>query len=229
MEILKVDNKVIEYIIERKKIKNYYISIKNGIVTVKVPTKTSQEKIEELLSQKLEWILENVEHQKRKIKKPHEYLQGESFKVLSKEVTLDISYEKIKKPKLEFSEKNFYVTLPEQDKENSKEKVKKLIDDFYTDFAEKEVGMAMQKMATKIGMSPKQYKVKNLKSTWGNCSTAGNISINKNVVEYSRQAIEYVCLHELCHLQTMNHSKEFWNAVEEYMPDYKNAENELKG
>ena len=45
---------------------------------------------------------------------------------------------------------------------------------------------------------------------------------------YSIHAIEYVCLHEICHLKHMNHSKKFWNMVEEYMPDYKIAEKELK-
>lgn len=229
METLKVNNKVIEYVIERKRIKNYYISIKNGIVTVKVPMRTSQENIEEVLLKRAEWILENVEQQKKKRKKPHEYLEGETFKVLAKDVILNISYQKTKKPKLKFSCKKFCVTLPEEYREDSKAKVQKLIDDFYTDFAEKEIGKAMQKMKTKVGIEPNQYKIKNLKSTWGNCSTAGNISINKNVVMYSKHAIEYVCLHELCHLQNMNHSVEFWNMVEAYMPDYKKAENELKG
>lgn len=229
MEILRVNDKVIEYKIERKRIKNYYISIKDGIVTVKVPMRTSQEKIEDLLSKRTEWIFENVEQQKKKIKKPHEYLEGECFKVLAKDVVLNISYQKVKEPKLKFSRKKFCVTLPEEYKENSKEEVKTLIDNFYTDFAEKEVGKAMKKMAVKVGISPNSYKIKNLKSTWGNCSTARNISINKNVVMYSKHAIEYVCLHELCHLQNMNHSREFWNMVQDYMPDYKKAEKELKG
>ena len=45
---------------------------------------------------------------------------------------------------------------------------------------------------------------------------------------YSRQAIEYVCLHELCHLKYMNHSKKFWDLVEYYMPDYKLVKKELR-
>ena len=45
---------------------------------------------------------------------------------------------------------------------------------------------------------------------------------------YSRKAIEYVVLHEVCHLKYMNHSKNFWAMVEKYMPDYKEAEKELK-
>ena len=45
---------------------------------------------------------------------------------------------------------------------------------------------------------------------------------------YSHKAIDYVVLHEICHLRYMNHSKKFWEMVESYMPDYKEAERELK-
>ncbi len=228
MESLKIKDTIIEYNLEKKRIKNYYISIKDGIVTVKVPSQTSQEKIEQLLFERAEWVLKNVENQKSKIQKPYEYVEGEIFKVLGKEVVLNIFYEKRKKPNLRFWRNKFLVSLPLEKQENAKEEIQKLIDKFYTDLAEKEIERAMRKMTMKVGIAPNEYKIKNLKSTWGNCSTSGNISINKKVVQYSRHAIEYVCLHEICHLQNMNHSRMFWDMVEKYMRDYKKAEEELK-
>ncbi len=228
MERFEIDGEKIEYRLERKRIKNYYISIKDGLVTVRVPTKTTQEKIEELLGKRVKWIVENVEQQQKKIKKPYEYCEGEIFKVLGKEAVLHIAYEKIKKPKFKFSRGKFSVILPSEENENSKEEVKKLIEQFYTQLAEKEVEKAMRKMTMKVGIGPTGYKIKKLKSTWGNCATTGNISINRNVVKYSRRAIEYVCLHEICHLQNMNHSKSFWDMVEKFMPNYREAEEELK-
>ncbi len=228
MESLKIKDTIIEYNLEKKRIKNYYISIKDGIVTVKVPSQTSQEKIEQLLFERAEWVLKNVENQKSKIQKPYEYVEGEIFKVLGKEVVLNVFYEKRKKPNLRFWRNKFLVSLPLEKQENAKEEIQKLIDKFYTDLAEKEIERAMRKMTMKVGIAPNEYKIKNLKSTWGNCSTSGNISINKKVVQYSRHAIEYVCLHEICHLQNMNHSRMFWDMVEKYMRDYKKAEEELK-
>ncbi len=228
MESLKIKDTIIEYNLEKKRIKNYYISIKDGIVTVKVPSQTSQEKIEQLLFERAEWVLKNVENQKSKIQKPYEYVEGEIFKVLGKGVVLNVFYEKRKKPNLRFWRNKFLVSLPLEKQENAKEEIQKLIDKFYTDLAEKEIERAMRKMTMKVGIAPNEYKIKNLKSTWGNCSTSGNISINKKVVQYSRHAIEYVCLHEICHLQNMNHSRMFWDMVEKYMRDYKKAEEELK-
>ena len=67
-----------------------------------------------------------------------------------------------------------------------------------------------------------------MKRAWGNCNSKKEIHLNKNLIKYSKREISYVCLHELCHLKYMNHSKDFWNMVAYYMPDYKMAEKELK-
>lgn len=228
MEKFEVNHEIIEYTIERKRIKNCYISVKDGKVSVRVPTKTSKEKIEEIMTEKAEWILKNVKKQSQKVQLPKKYENGEVFKVLGKETVLNISHEKITKPKIKFRFHKLMVQLPQEWQDNAKEETKKMVEYFYQNLAEKEVEKAMRKMSMKVGIAPSQYQVKNLKSTWGNCSVTGKISINKEVVSHSRRAINYVCLHEICHLENMNHSKDFWNMVETYMPDYKEAEMELK-
>ena len=94
--------------------------------------------------------------------------------------------------------------------------------------AKEEVQSAMEDLKVRTGLAPLECTIKNLKATWGICSSKEKISINQNLMAYSRHAIEYVCLHEICHLKHMNHSKQFWNMVEYYMPDYKEAKKELK-
>ena len=86
----------------------------------------------------------------------------------------------------------------------------------------------MDKMISVTGLKPKEYKLFNFKRAWGNCSNKRVIKLNTKLVMYSDNAIEYVCLHELCHLKYMNHSKDFWNLVKQYMPNYKEIEKELK-
>ena len=82
--------------------------------------------------------------------------------------------------------------------------------------------------AEKIGEHPNKVRIRDLNYAWGSCSAKKNISINEKLAKYSEREIEYVILHELCHLKHMNHSKQFWNLVEEYMPDYKSIRKELK-
>ena len=78
------------------------------------------------------------------------------------------------------------------------------------------------------GLVPNNIKIKQMKYAWGSCSAKKNISINHELIKYSRQAIRYVVLHELCHLKHMNHSKEFWALVERYLPNYKEIKKEFK-
>ena len=78
------------------------------------------------------------------------------------------------------------------------------------------------------GLKPNRVRIKQIKYAWGSCSIHKNISINQKLICYSQSAIRYVILHELCHLKYMNHSKDFWNLVESYMPNYKQAKKELR-
>lgn len=74
----------------------------------------------------------------------------------------------------------------------------------------------------------KQVRLKRVRSLWGSCSRNGNLSFNKSLVFYPEECITYVVVHELLHLKYLNHSKAFWNAVEDVLPDFKKARVILK-
>jgi predicted metal-dependent hydrolase len=79
-----------------------------------------------------------------------------------------------------------------------------------------------------IGVYPSKVKLKPLKSSWGICYSNGNITLNIKLIKANPKIIEYVIIHELCHLVHHNHSKEFWNEVKKYFPDYKEVRRVLK-
>lgn len=70
--------------------------------------------------------------------------------------------------------------------------------------------------------------IKNLVSRWGSCSTKGNLNFNCLLMITPDYVIDYIVVHELCHLREMNHSEKFWAEVEKIMPDYQRAELWLK-
>lgn len=200
-----------------KNIKNSYIQIKDNRVIVKVPIKATRKYINELVSSKKDWIEKNLQQQKNKS------LNKNIIKVLGKAYTLQVIENK---PRNKVYLKDNYIYF--EVKENNNEVIQKLLDKFYKEIAKDEVYAAMEYIKSITGLSPKEIRIKKLKSAWGICSSKQYISINQNLMAYSRHAIEYVCLHEVCHLKHMNHSKEFWKMVETYMPDYKTAKLELK-
>lgn len=78
------------------------------------------------------------------------------------------------------------------------------------------------------GGTYKKITIRNQKTRWGSCSQTGTLSFNYRLMMADPDIIDYVIIHELCHLTHMNHSKEFWNMVGRIMPDYLQKKNWLK-
>lgn len=166
---IEYQGKEIPYKLQRSKIKNLYIYIKNGEVIIKAPLKLANEKIQELVNKKSKWIYNS----------------------------LNKSCEKVKKEKEEKIEKEDIERLTKIVEEN------------------------IYKYSKILNVMPKKVRIKELKYAWGSCSSNKNISINLKLAIKEEKAVEYVVLHEMCHLIHMNHSKSFWNLVEKNMPKYK--------
>ena len=78
------------------------------------------------------------------------------------------------------------------------------------------------------GGSYSRITVRDQKTRWGSCSSTGTLSLNYRLMFAPPRVLDYVVIHELCHLTHMNHSREFWNLVASVMPEYKIHRNWLK-
>ena len=92
---------------------------------------------------------------------------------------------------------------------------------------EKTVKESVKKYSIRLGITPQKVKIKKIKYAWGSCSSKKNITINMHLAKKDEKVIEYVVLHEMCHLIYMNHSKDFWSLVQKHMPKYKEYKNKL--
>lgn len=229
MKRIKYENKTIAYTVNKAKVKNFYISIENGEVVIKAPWYVTSSQIQDVVESKREWIMKKLQEYQSSPRKAKDYADGERFQILGENYFLNIYYKDINNAILNVENGKIVVILPLRyaDEDNS-EQIKKMIDKMYYMVAEREVEIAMEKTRKMTGLAPEEYRIKKTKSVWGSCSSNKKITINQNLMMYSRKAVEYVVLHEVCHLKYMNHSKNFWNMVEKYMPDYKDAEKELK-
>lgn len=70
--------------------------------------------------------------------------------------------------------------------------------------------------------------IKNSKSRWGSCSSAGNLNFNYKLMFLPQEVLDYVVVHELCHLAVFNHGPEFWRKVSEVLPNYKDLRRLLR-
>ena len=224
MNKVKYNSKIIEYEIVRSKIKNLYIHVRDNEVIVKAPIKMKQSEIEDIVDRKKKWIYEIINQNV-----VENYKDGNTVKILGKDFLLQVQFLKDIKPILELNESDVVISLPlERKNRNNTQIIKDLINNLYMKIAEKEVAMAMMVVTRIVGIKPNKYRIKRLKTAWGTCTQNKNITINSELMKYDRQVIQYVVLHEICHLKYMNHSKEFWNMVEKYMKDYKEVRSRLK-
>jgi len=84
------------------------------------------------------------------------------------------------------------------------------------------------KLASKIGLTPSKVVVKNLKSRWGSAGKTGKITLNEKLIRTPPRIIDYIIIHELCHLKIRNHSSKFWNFLYTYDKKFQDKINWLE-
>jgi predicted metal-dependent hydrolase len=78
------------------------------------------------------------------------------------------------------------------------------------------------------GFYYKKISIKNQKTRWGSCSKAGNLNFNYKMIFLPEKLADYIVVHEICHLEEFNHSRNFWNLVVKTFPDYREIIRELR-
>ncbi len=96
------------------------------------------------------------------------------------------------------------------------------------DTALKMIPPKVKKYAERMGVSYGRITIRNQRTRWGSCSSKGNLNFNCLLTQVPEEVMDYVIIHELCHRLEMNHSKRFWNLVEQNIPDYKEKRQWLK-
>ena len=83
-------------------------------------------------------------------------------------------------------------------------------------------------LAINYSLLPSKIIIKDQKSRWGSCNSKKEVRLNWRLILMPYDVMDYIIIHELCHLKHMNHSKDFWNLVESYNNNYKKSEKWLK-
>ena len=150
-------------------------------------------------------------------------LERHPVPVLGIDYRVKIVYKNIKITELDVENKTIKISLPNKYKKvANKEILDMAIEKMYEQIANVEIERAMEKTRIMLGFAPEEYEIAKI-DTLGICKDK-KITINPDVVKYGRKVIDYVVLHQYCHLKYKTHSKGFYNMIEKYQPDYKKSE-----
>ena len=212
-----------EYTVTKKKIKNFIIRIYPDLrIAVSVPLHASNKDVENFIQSKKEWIETTLK--KIEIAKENKNnLKENIIRILSKKIEKKIIESDLERIRL--TDTSIYIYS--KDIDNTKiekkllewkvEKLKVILDEY------------LEKYTRLLNTNINYYQIKKLSSAWGIYHKKENyITFNFDLIEKDIKCIEYVVLHELCHIFYMNHQKDFWTLVEKYMPDYKIRRKNLK-
>ena len=143
--------------------------------------------------------------------------------VLGIDYKVKIIYKNIRITQLDIENNTIQISLPNKYKKMENKDILDLaIDKMYEQIANVEIERAMEKMRLMLGFAPEEYEILKI-DTLGTCKDK-KITINPEVVKYGRKVIDYIVLHQYCHLKHKTHSKAFYNMLEKYCPDYKQCE-----
>lgn len=194
-------------------------------ILVKAPFWASKRLISDFLVSKQEWIEQTMSlyKQNQAMVFPNPIVYGSSFYYLG--TAYNIVLMTTQKQLLYFENDSFVVCLKDVFNQTL---LRRSLINWYKDMALDLFLKRLDFWKEKMNVRVNKVIVKQFKARWGSCSIQKNISLNWILIKAPIDIIDYVIVHECCHLVYFNHSKQFWELVKQFIPDYKQKKQWLK-
>ncbi len=208
----------INVIVQRKNIKNMYLRVipPEGNVKISAPYFVSDDEIIEFVNSKMDWIMDKrLKIENNEYIPDLKYVNGEKHLLWGEDYTLQLIANNIKTAFV--NENTLYLPVSKRSKIKNRQKT---LEDFYRAELKKELDNIYDKCTSVVGRKPEDIKIRKMKN-WGNCKKNKVITLNLNLARKPKICLEYVLIHELCHLIEFNHSKNFKMLMDKNCPNWR--------
>ncbi len=197
-------------------------------VIVRAPLGSNLRFIEEHLHQRAAWI---IKHQQRFRQTPPpatdepQYVSGATVRYLGERYPLRI--ETSPRQRVQLGGGEIVVSLRDA---TDPERIAALLNRWLRVQAERVFAERLTACFPHVaawGVAYPPLKIRDMKTRWGSCSSKGNVSLNLRLIHQPIELIDYVVLHELCHLKELNHSPRFWKLMDRVLPDWRDRRKRL--
>lgn len=226
-----LNNRLICYDFERKKVKNINLRIKADLsIHISANSRVPVNAVEEFIISKTEFILNALDKYSKmaeNVPNPREYVNGEIFYFLGRATPLNV----IQGLKNDVNYDNNFITLTVKSSDDIGLK-QKTLEKWYRAKSEEVITQVCNDMYPKFKpyrIDFPQLKFRKMTSRWGSCQPAKKIlTFNTELIKAPIECIEYVVAHEFTHFLVPNHSSEFYKQLSVFMPDWKIYREKLK-
>ena len=194
-------------------------------VYVKAPIDAPSEKIDRILKKRAPWIIKQQRLFLAHFPKmpPKKYVSGETHLYLGRQYRLKVEIGSEESVKLS----GRFITVVS----NEKNRVPLLLDDWYKAHAEVKFRLYAADCIDRfksLNVSPTEVQIRKMEKRWGSCSAKGKIILNQELIKAPKGCIEYVIIHELCHLIHYNHNNKFLDLQSRMMPSWQKWKDRLE-
>ena len=227
-ETIRFESSTIPVEIDFGRRKRLYLTVyPDQSVLVKVPVRTRLDAVLAYLTQHAQWIQQQREYfgSGRVHRLSRRYVSGEQLLYLGRRYRLKVIEGEDESVKLV----GRFLRVVTSSSANTR-RVRRLVEDWYQQRAEQIIGLRLEAneyMAHALGVEMPDVKIRRLKRSWGICTYRGHISLNYELVKTPRACIDYVIVHELCHLVQHDHSPDFYSLLTWCMPDWREHKTRL--
>ncbi len=222
--------------------KTIALQVSNAKVIVRAPKFVKSAYVEKLIQSKLQWLKQKVaEQEQNKILNPqlNQLFTGEKLSNdptiyidgLPHNIFIEFGQQDVIHNKLEQSLTLVLSSRYDKHDINSAvvlSKVKSQVECWFKERIENYIAQKLVISSQRTSISPSSFKVRKYKARWGSCNSHGELSFNYLLKMLPTWVIDYVIIHELCHIEHMNHSTDFWQLVARHCPEYQTAKNWLR-
>lgn len=186
-------------------------------VIVRAPLHAAQQAVDRFVRDKAPWI---VRHLARLSAQPvRQFARGESFPYLGREYSLVVEsnggwpHVQLEGDKL--------VACVTGDTSPGSPALKAALLSWYLDQAASVMSARVDALVRQTGLTPSRVRIRAQTRRWGSCSLKASVNLNWRLIMAPQAVLDYVIVHELCHLKRHDHSRQFWDLVASFVPDYR--------
>ncbi|MCP4116201.1 MAG: M48 family metallopeptidase [Desulfobacteraceae bacterium] len=203
----------------------------DGSVLVDAPEYAEPVAIREALRKRARWVVKHLDviREQRSHVLQRRYISGESHFYLGRRYTLKVICDDAVVPQVKMIRGQLNVIVREKNFETIKKHLWLWYCDHANVFFQKRLREIVGQVSWFKGDTPPSLKLLQMKKQWGSCTPGGKLLLNPHLIKAPRECVEYVIIHELCHLKEHNHSARFYTLLEALMPNWKLVKNKLDG